>query len=219
MFAIRSMRAPGFRRGGMHFSSLAWTLTDQVTDAQRNEPMLEVIEVEGRGDPLLRGFPIVGEDLPAVPAADAATTEEMDALQERYAELEADYTVIQAAHRNLQDLNRDMGANIQSLAADAEALRKENRELSGQVEALTKANDELTSHLATVGEENAALEQPVSELQEQLAAATQEPAQADKADAAPSGPTDSPAAGDGDGRSADITHKPGKGKTQHAAAE
>lgn len=55
MFAIKSLTKQPFRRSGVSFSPEFWTLIEEPTQEQLNEPNLEVLEVSGPDDPALSG--------------------------------------------------------------------------------------------------------------------------------------------------------------------
>lgn len=79
MYAIKSLTKLPFRRSGVTFSPDFWTLVENPTEDQMNEPNLEIIEVSGTDDPALTG---------ALAASDQPTSSEVENLHKRIQDLE-----------------------------------------------------------------------------------------------------------------------------------
>lgn len=145
MFAIRCRdHNRSFRRDGVVFTGNSWTFQEDATPAQRDEPMLLVVEVESEEDPRLAEF--------ALPELQAP----QDAPQEMGTPSDFD---IRVHNEQLERANAELTNEVANLNAQMQGALGQVGALKEQIRALTSPTIAVK---APVSEQARQADQPTS---------------------------------------------------------
>jgi polyhydroxyalkanoate synthesis regulator phasin len=129
-YAIRSKTQTPFRRSGVTFLPDSWRQVDDPTDAQLNEPMLEVVEFTNRKAPDLARFPFLEETDSPAPEEEPDRSADLDPeAVNRYVEDQGGVIVLQSdldelkgkadrLEKQLSDVDGDLHAEKQRRTDD-----------------------------------------------------------------------------------------------------